>query len=187
MYRPVLVAPPAAAPVSLDEAKAQLDYPDSDRDALITSLIDAAVAQLDGWTGILGFCIEEQTWRQNFDAFERVLRLPLGPLISIASVKYDDTDGVEQTVEAANFVGSTDDLGSLVRFSDAYPLPAVSSDGPSVRVEYVAGHATEQDDIKQAIMLMVRHWFDEPSGGRSTDGIDSTLKSIIGKRRLISL
>ena len=64
MHRPVLVTPPAETPVSRTEAKAHLRVDGTGDDDLIDGLIDAAVAHLDGYTGILGRCMVTQTWRQ---------------------------------------------------------------------------------------------------------------------------
>lgn len=63
MYRPVLVTPPAIAPVSLPEAKQQVreEAAGADSDAVLTAYRDAAVGYLDGWSGILGRCLISQT------------------------------------------------------------------------------------------------------------------------------
>jgi len=168
MYRPVLITAPATTPVTLAEAKAQLDIPsdETDNDALITGLINAAVGYLDGWTGVLGRCIVTQTWRQDFDCFERILRLPLFPVTSITSVKYDDDNDVEQTVGSSNYVLLTDDLGSYVKFLDTFSFPSIHTEAPAVRATYVAGHAATDHQyavIRQIVFLLVRHWYDNPS------------------------
>lgn len=167
MYRPVLVTGPSDTPVSRTEVKAQLDISYTDKDALIDGLIAAAVSYLDGWTGILGRALMSQTWRQDFEDFCRDLPLPLFPVASITSVKYDDVDGVEQTISNTNYTLLTNDCGSYVHFKDAFSLPSVQSEsGPRVRVAYVAGYADAANvpaAIKQAMFLMIRQWFDNPS------------------------
>jgi len=135
----------------------------TERDTLIGALIDAATAHLDGWTGILGRCLITQTWRQDFDAFSGCLRLPLFPVASIASVKYDDASDVEQTVSSANYTLLNDDLGAYVRFISDYSFPTTHDEGPVVRVAYVAGEAAATAAIKHAMLMMVRHWYDNPS------------------------
>jgi uncharacterized phiE125 gp8 family phage protein len=173
MYRPVLVTPPATLPVTRAQVKVQLDISHTEKDAMIDGLIAAAVSHLDGWTGILGRCLEEQTWRQDDDVFWRCFPLPLAPVISIVSVKYDDAGGAEQTVDSANYgLVTTHDGRSFVRMADGFALPALhAGNGPRVRVAYKAGYAqagspaasTVPDAIKQAMFLLVRHWFDNPS------------------------
>jgi uncharacterized phiE125 gp8 family phage protein len=170
MYRPVLVTPPVIKPITRTEAKAHLDISYSEKDTLIDGLIAAATTHLDGWTGILGRALCEQTWRQDFDCFEFGLRLPLFPVISVSSVKYTDTENVEQTISTSNYNVLTDDLGTHVRFLDNYSFPNLRQYQPAaVRVEYKAGYAdsdgasTVPDAIKQAMLLLVRHWFDNPT------------------------
>lgn len=163
MYRPVQTQAPATKPVTLTEVKAHLDVSYTDKDTQIDGLIAAATAHLDGWTGILGRCIITQSWRQDFDRFNRCLRLPLFPVASITSVKYDDEDDAEQTIGNSNYTLLTDDLGSYVKFIDTYAFPAIHTERPAVRVTYVAGEAAAPDAIKHAMLLLIRHWFDNPS------------------------
>lgn len=160
MYRPVLTAAPASTPVSLAEAKAQCRVDHGDDDELITRLIAAATSLLDGWTGILGRCIFTQTWRQDFDRFSHCLRLPLFPVASISSVKYDDADDVEQTVTSTNYVLLVDELGAYVEFIDTYAFPQIHHQRPAVRVAYVAGEAAPPGAIRHAMLLLIEHWYD---------------------------
>src|SRR5206468_3491169 len=88
-YQPILVTPPASSPVTLAEAKAHLVVDFNDDDALVQGLVDGAVSYLDGFSGVLCRALCAQTWRQDFDVFDFYLKLPLSPVISIDSVKYD--------------------------------------------------------------------------------------------------
>ena len=163
MYRPVLVTAPTSTPISLTEAKAHLRVEDDDNNATIEALIAAATEHLDGWTGILGRCLVTQTWRQDFDRFNRCLRLPLYPVSAITSVKYDDTADAEQTITNTNYDLLDDDLGAYVRFKDVYAFPSIHEDRPAVRVAYAAGYANAAAvpaAIRQAMLLMVSHWYE---------------------------
>ncbi len=191
MYRPVLVTPPVIKPVSLAEVKAALDIGYTAKDDLINGLVAAATTYLDGWTGVLGRCLCEQTWRQDFDDFRSCLRLPLFPVQSVSSIKYVDTGGAQQTIDANSYALREDALGAYVRFSTDYSFPPLNAEGAAVGVEYVAGYldtpaadAVEADPeadppveaaaavprssnvpeaIKQAMHMMIRQWFDNPS------------------------
>ena len=195
MYRPVLVTPPAIKPVTLTEAKAWLDIGYTDKDTVITGLIGAATAHLDGWTGILGRCLCEQTWRQDFDDFRSYLRLPLFPVISITSVKYTDTAGAEQTIPSENYTLKNDDLGAYVEFTSSYSFPSLNTESAAVRVTYLAGYAdiagtpktsSVPDDIKNAIALLVRHWFDNPGAvvvGVTAQQLPQGVDALLAKHR----
>lgn len=60
---PVLVNPPEGRLVDLAELKDHLNIYHHDDDLKIDALEQAAVAYLEGWTGVLGRCIREQTWK----------------------------------------------------------------------------------------------------------------------------
>lgn len=198
MYRPVLVTPPSIKPVTLTEAKAWLDISFTAKDTVINGLIAAATSHLDGWSGILGRCLCEQTWRQDFDRFARVLRTPLAPVMSIVSVKYDDENGDEQTIDPGSYELLIDDLGPYLKFADTYQVPQIAAGCPAVRVAYVAGYPSTgsdpnkvwagPDDIKHAIALLVRHWFDNPSVaviGATVQSLPMNVDALLAKYRRI--
>jgi uncharacterized phiE125 gp8 family phage protein len=142
-------------------------------DDLLTALIGAATEHLDGWTGILGRCLVEQTWRQDYDAFASCLRLPLGPVISISAVEYTDTDGEAQAVDPSAYSLKTDAGGrSRIEFTVGtsfiapigitykagyVTVPEVPSDGETPAVPE---HTTVPMPIRQAILLFVGAWYE---------------------------
>lgn len=161
MHAPVRTAAPAATPVSVAEAKAHLRVENSDEDTLIAGLVNAATSHLDGWSGVLGRALVTQTWRQDFDAFSRKMRLPLFPVASVTSVTYRDANGATQTVAAENYSLLADERGAFVGLVWDFDPPILYDDGPAVSVTYVAGTAAADVPaaIKHAILLMVGHWF----------------------------
>lgn len=195
MYRPVLVTAPAIKPVTRTEVKDALDIGYTDKDTLIDGLIAAATSYLDGWTGVLGRALCEQTWRQDFDSLSlRCMRLPLFPVISITSVKYKDTTGAEQTINSSNYTLQTDDLGSYVQFLSTYSSPALWTELPRASVTYKAGYAdngsasTVPEAIKQAIYLMIRQWFDNPTAavvGQTVERMPFAVDALLAPYRRI--
>lgn len=159
MLAPVRVSPPATTPVSLTEAKAHLRVDHTDDDVLITSLIDAAVDHLDGWTGILGRALVTQSWRQDFAGFG-CLRLPLGPVASITQIKYL-SENAEQTLSPAVYVLRADARGAYVDLASGQSWPGVYSRPDAVSVTYMAGAATAEVPaaLKAAILLFVGHLY----------------------------
>lgn len=184
MYQPVLVTPPVVAPVSLAEVKQHCNAADfADDDALLAGYVAAATSHLDGWSGILGRCLVDQTWRQDYDDFRSCLRLRLGPATEVVSVKYIDTDAALQVVDPTQYSLHTDSLGPFVRFSNEYSFPSLNAVGPAVNVSYKAGApvagegeaatAAVEPAIKQAILLLVEHWYDNRSAGVIGESIAS--------------
>lgn len=169
-YRPVLVEPPTSLPITRSEVKAALDIGYAEKDALIDGLIAAATSYLDGWTGILCRALCEQTWRQDFDRFSRDLRLPLFPVLSVEGITYIDVNGAQQAVSNANYSLLTDGRGAFVRFKTGYFVPTTQVNASAaVGVTYVCGAEDGDDEnpvpaaIKQAMFLMIRQWFDNPT------------------------
>lgn len=183
MHAPVLVTAPTTLPVTLEEAKAHLrrDADETEEHDLITALVNAAVGHLDGWTGILGRCLEEQTWRQDFDGFDRVIRLPLWPIIEISSITWRNEAGQIATVSSDDYALKSDALGAYVRFKNDFEYPSGLNETSAVAVTFTAGYpregAIEGDPeaeppveanpgtstvpaaIKAAILLLVGHWY----------------------------
>lgn len=153
MLAPVLITPPEDVPVSLDVAKMHLRVDHDDDDVLISSLIKAAVDHLDGWTGVLGRCLLEQTWRQNFDTLARCMPLPLGPVIEIVSVDYFDANGSEQTMDPDDYLLRTDAGGRSVLELKSWPSSRSAS------VTYKAGFSVVPVAITTAILMLVAHWY----------------------------
>lgn len=171
MHAPVLVAPPAELPVSIDEAKKHLrvaiydadgNMLPGDDDDLIEGLIRAAVSHLDGWTGILGRALVEQTWRLDFDAFCRPMRLPLGPINEIESITWRNAAGQVATIAPSNYALRTDARGAYVHWDRSYSFPGDLYESAPISVTFTAGVAPADVPaaIKVAILLLVGTWFD---------------------------
>jgi uncharacterized phiE125 gp8 family phage protein len=157
-YNPVRTAAPATPPVSLAEVKQHLRVVDDDENALITTYLDAVVGHLDGEAGWLGRAIVAQTWSQQFDAFEREIRLDLAPVSTISSVVYEDEAGDPQTVAAENYELINGGASPVVRFTDDFSFPVVSDAEPVLTITFVSGYgaaAAAPGPLKAAIFLMV--------------------------------
>ena len=171
MQHVVVVIPPAASPLSLDLAKAQLrvDPSNGDDDLLIQSLIDTATAWLDGPSGWLGRCLMPQTLELRLDGFYaddwrhrgRMLwdegcwndwsrwpfasriKLPYPPFISVTSIIYEDLNGDDQTLTSAGW--NVDGEGDL-ESGWGMPWPSGRVDADAVRIQYAAGYPTGPGD-----------------------------------------
>lgn len=154
---------PLVAPVSLTEAKAHLRVDHDTEDDLITSLVDVALAGIEGPNGI-GLALVTQTWRMRFDGgFPIPIVLPLGPVQSVASITYVDTDGDTQTLAADQYVLSEDRSPAVIDRAYAVSWPAVRRQLSAVTVTFVAGFGdTPSDvpaDLRHAMLLMVGHLY----------------------------
>lgn len=153
--------------MTLAEAKRNMYVDHSDDDGLIEGLIEAAFSHVDGWHGCLGRAVTEQTWELVLDTFPggtanaAAIELPLGPLVSVTSIKYDDTDGAEQTVNSDDYIVDTVANPGWVVPIASWPTTATTAN--AVRVRFVAGMSPDADgvprSIKQAMLLIVGSWY----------------------------
>lgn len=164
MFRPVRVSAPAALPISVGDVKSALRVDGSDSDAEIERLIKAAVDHYEGWNGVLGIAIVEQTWRQDYARFEDRMNLSVRSATSVVSVEYRNEEGQLATVAVENYALKADGGGqSYVRFVNGFSASVDDTDDAPVSIEYVAGWPAAEvpADIKTAIILRVQKHFDE--------------------------
>lgn len=139
-------------PVTLAEAKLHLRVDGTDEDALIQGLISAAREtcedRTEGTVPVTG-------WRLTLDTFPDAIKLPRPPIVSVESVQYIDTAGVQQTLSPLDYVVDT-------ASSPGYIVPAFGKAWPETRgqinaveVEYTAGSATPPAAIKAWLLLAV--------------------------------
>lgn len=209
MHRPVLVTPPAILPVSLVEMKAHLGVEFDDDDALIRGFIGAATDHLDGWTGVLGRCLVEQEWRQEFDRFARELCLPLGSVIAVQGITCRNAAGQVSTVSPSSYDLRTDAGGrSVVTFDANYSFPGNLHESRAVSVTYKAGfptipgvpadgeapgvpaQSTVPPALKTAILLLVAQWYNTRESvitGTITSQMPLAFDALIAPYRRISI
>lgn len=153
----VLISPPSSLPVSLATAKEFLRVDGNEDDALISSLIAAAVASLDGECGELGRALIAQTWRLDLDGFPRTaIELPLPPTIEVVSVSYVGADGAAAPMVADDYIVTG--AGSY-GFARVTPSSGRWPVGSSVSVTFRAGFGDDGDavpaDLRGAILARV--------------------------------
>lgn len=117
--------------------------------------------------------IEERTNRQVFTATRRFtldrfprrgIYLPRAPLQSVVSLKYIDTDGVQQTWDSSNYIVSTGrEPGRICpAYGKAWPTPRQQAD--AIEIDYTCGFGSLPGDYQSCLMMMVDDWFNHRSG-----------------------
>lgn len=201
MYSPVLVSPVTDLAISLDEAKLHLRvaFPDEDgtipateEDPLIEAYIRAATAHLDAPNGILDRCLQEQTWRIDFDGFCSRLVLPLSPVGEIGSVTWRNAAGQLSTVDDDEYLTETDDRGGVyLRFRNSYQFPVDLYERRAVGVTFQAGYPSGElpAPLKVAILLLVGTWFENREATVSTaaNELPFAVKALISPFRRMSV
>lgn len=190
----VLVVEPPESAVTLAEAKAQSRVLHSAEDALITLYVDAATKHLDGPDGWLGRAIMPQTLELRAPLPCHAIRLPLPPLISLASVTYLDRDEVEQTAELDDFYLCGAEGNILTPTGDTPAWAGGSTRANALTVQYQAGYVADPEadplvadvpePIKAAILLMAADLYRHRETFTTASAVSSVPMSLTVERLL---
>lgn len=152
-------AKPSGELITVAKLKSRLRIDVADDDDLLSDLLEGAIARIDGPNGI-GVAMIKQTWRKSMDCFPCTILLPGAPVKAIASIKYIDVDGVEQTVVPADYRADFDSEPVRVEPSFGKSWPATRDVIGAVKVEYELGEDNAADvhrDLIDAVCLIVGH------------------------------
>lgn len=183
------VVPPAVAPVTLSEAKAQARVAFDDDDGLIFSLIDAAVDLFDG-DGQLNRAIITQTWAQWGPQSPGRMRLLMGPFQSLVSVEYYDADGVLQAADIADYEIRKDGDFVTIEPKPGAAWPRTQARQDAIKITYKAGFGDAASDVPQgirhAILLIVAYWYDNRAAASDVNLRDAPMAvdALIGRHRV---
>lgn len=167
MYSTQITVPPALEPVSLVEAKAHLHYDAADQDARIAALITAAREACEVETNRAFMTKTVCLAMDCFPGSRGAIYLPFPPLQAVLSVAYTDTAGNAQALAAENY--QADAISEPGRLAPARGIVWPETDCETlgaVLVSYRAGWTSASNvpaEIKQAILLLVGHWFEQLS------------------------
>lgn len=169
-----LVTAPAVEPITEQEALDHLRV--SAAEDLIDRLITAARQHIDGKDGWLGRALITQIYDLYLDGFPSndyppqygrygdAIYLPLPPLQEVASVKYIDTNGDLQTMDAADYAVYTASEPAFIRPAYGTCWPSTRCVPESVVVRFTCGYGDAGSDvpmpIKQWLLLKVAHLYE---------------------------
>lgn len=155
-YRLTLATPPAAEPLTLNEAKLYLRVDGSTEDDSITSLITAARMAAEQY---LRRSLITQSWVLAYDDYLlSATYMPMGPVQSVASVTLVARDGGTTTLDSSTYYLTA--RKDMLIF-DATPF------SHQVEIAYVAGFgnaANVPSPIKQGLYLHLAALYANRSG-----------------------
>lgn len=174
-----LVAESSALAVPLDEAKLHLRVETSEDDPVVRQAVLAArrfvERRVSGHRRYLS-----TTYDLPVSGWWDRLELPYPPLASVASVKYRDGDGAEQTADAALYLAHRPEAlpGYLTRAPDA-SWPTLQADRAwPVTVRFVAGYAAAESlpaDVRQALLYAVTLFYERREPAKADLGLVDAL------------
>lgn len=187
-----LVTAPVAYPVSLADAKAHLRVDHTDQDDLIELYVAGETRYAEAFTGRV---LVPQTWDYTRDAFpaegeSQTFALPLGRVIEVTGVFYQDEAQVEQELAAASYVVDLSTEPARLALADGATWPTIYAGPGAVRIRIVAGYQDETvspatadvvEDIKLAILLRVQAMYD---GGDDAPKLREVSEIYLRRRRV---
>jgi len=180
--RAMLVTAPVSEPITLAEAKKQLELSPTDtaHDAQLSLLIQAAREQ---WEADTDSACLTQTWKVTAEEFDDdEIYLPKRPVQSITHVKYYDSGDVLQTLSTS--VYDLDQSCRAVRLKNLQVWPAVSDRWDAITITYVAGYAQSYlvpAIAKQAMLLLVGYYFDANRGDNDRNSDQRAYEALVTK------
>lgn len=145
---------PTVEPITLADALTHLraDSDSGANDAYITSLIKVARQTCEDR---IERTLISTPWRLKLDGFTDAIELLQPPVIAVQYLKYLDSDGVEKTVNPADYVVDTTS-------EPAWLVPGPDKEWPetqpgainTVTVDYTAGYGTTAADVPAPL----KHW-----------------------------
>lgn len=175
--RLVRATPPAAAPISLAEAKAQCRVEYADEDLLLQHYIDAATALLDGSAGILGRCLVSQQWRLELAAMPVTVALPF-PDSTVDQALFLDGDG-----EAVAFDMIWQGTGTMLLL----PRGGIGRPATITVTAGYGGPAAVPAAIRQAILLLVAYWYDNRDAAPDRSALPMAVDALLAPFRRVRL
>jgi len=185
-----LITAPTVEPLTAAEAKAHCRVTISDDDTLIGNLITAARLYAEA---VCRRAFIAQTCELYLDTWPKAsaIEIPLPPLSSVTSVKYIDADGQETTLASSAYIVDTVTEPGRVVLKEGQSWPGVTLRAVNgVIVRFVAGGADAAavpKHIKQALLLLIGHWYENRETivvGSITKEIEFSVNALLGLERV---
>ena len=156
-----IITPVTTEPLTLLDVRQHLRLPDDPAEAdQLLGLIRTARIHCEQYTRR---ALAEQTLETYYDRFpgSGPIALPCPPLVSVVEIGYTDSSGLETILPAADYlVDTTCEPGRVLPAYDmAWPVftPYPTA---AVRIRFVAGFTDLSEPIRQALQLLVGHWYE---------------------------
>lgn len=185
-----LVTAATEVPVSQAEIKAHCRVDHDDDNGLLDALVLAATAHVEERVGKR---LLQQTWRSTWDGrgLQRIVDLPVVPVVSVDSISFIDRDGQEGTATVADFhlVKSEDEAWLEPKAGNAWPV--VAAEPGALWVTYKAGFGSAADSVPPNLVLAIKqivaHWYEHRETmvfGASVNEVPMMAQVLINQSRI---
>lgn len=195
-----LITPPTEEPLEYGTVVQHLNLDINSphfKPELIQLWISAAREEAEDLSGEV---LMPQTWEQTFDAFPSLgasLELLKKPVISVASIKYVDTDGALQTFGTLDGSPETiqeytvhrDNVQPTIDLVHGYRWPLTASVKNAIVVQYQAGYSDPCEipyKVRAGMLLAVGffHEFREDAVDGSVNDLPLSIRKLLAKPRI---
>lgn len=152
---------PASLVVTLDDFKRHLGIIEDDDIDLAQQKLEEAISHIDGYSGIYGRAILDQTWQATFaQGCDRTgdgqqgFDIGFGPLIAVTKLE-GRVSGTWTEVNAANYTTRALRNGWRIRRTTTGTWPSVDDDEEAWRVTFRAGW-TEAASVPLAVLAAIK-------------------------------
>lgn len=183
----LLLTPPASEPLTLVEAKAFLRVEHGDDDDVITALIAAARVHVEAMTRR---ALLAQTWRFVLDAWPRDGRFAprIGPLRELVAARVFAADGEARDIDGESFVV---DPANNVIAAPCFALPAPGRAQAGIALDVLCGYGADAADVpadlRQAIRLLLAHWYDNRVATADGAAVPAGVGALLAPYRMLAL
>jgi uncharacterized phiE125 gp8 family phage protein len=177
-----VITPVSTEPITLEEARTHLRiepygsplvHPDDD---YVTALISVARDWCEKYTKK---ALATQTIEYSFDEFKDKIYLNIGPVQSVSSIEYLDSNGASQTLSTS--VYGLDDYEGVIYLKKGQSWPTVYAQTNAITLTIVAGYTNGLSpdtypfpfSIKAAMLLIIGNLYEN----RQEDQMGSTKMS----------
>lgn len=178
---------PTSEPVTLEDFKAHARVDYDDQDTVINNQITAARLYCEEY---LQRSFITTTWALTMEEFPcEEIELQRANLIAVSSITYIDTAGATQTLDASHYRVDAYSEPPEIEPAWGYYWPFTREISNAVTVTFTAGYgataASVPQTIKQAILLLAAHWFEnrEYVSGQTVNTIPMTIESLLMTER----
>ncbi len=149
-----------AEALDIEDAKRQLRITHSSEDSEISRLITSARIAFES---AHEHTVMQTEWEMSLQCFPTIIEMRWMPVISITSIKYTDVNGVEQTVDPADYtLKKLDVQEEYIELVLDKSWPSTYPCKDAVRVRYQAGYAdavSVPEDIKVWMKDLITYKF----------------------------
>ena len=186
-----VITPPAAEPLTLEEAKQHLRISGSDDDIILLSMIKQAREFCEDFQNRKYITQGLELVLDSFPEYNYISFKNSSPVQSVESIKYYDINGQEFTFDSGNYIVDTDSFVNKIVLGYCKLWPTISLQTVNaVRVRFTAGFGDNgksvPETVKWTMILHMRLLYDDYKADERRK-IQEARNSLLSMNRVIPI